>query len=159
PVAKHRETWAIRSKGFRRWLARLFYDSVGKPPSAQAMNDTLALLEAKAQFEGAEAPVFVRVGFHGGVIYLDLADDMWEAVEVAQTGWRVVGDPPVRFRRPRGLMTLPTPTRGGSVSDLRPFLNLGGDADWRLVVAWLLAALRPTGPYPGLVLHGEQGSG
>jgi len=30
--------------------------------------------------------------------------------------------------------------------------------DWHLLVAWLLAALRPCGPYPVLNLHGEQGS-
>src|SRR5262249_45420596 len=30
--------------------------------------------------------------------------------------------------------------------------------DWYLLVAWMLAALRPQGPYPLLCLHGEQGS-
>ena len=32
------------------------------------------------------------------------------------------------------------------------------DEGFRLVVAWLTAALRPVGPYPILSLHGEQGS-
>src|SRR5262249_30177683 len=32
------------------------------------------------------------------------------------------------------------------------------EGDWRLVVSWLLAALRPVGPYPVLVVYGEQGS-
>src|SRR5262249_33085117 len=32
------------------------------------------------------------------------------------------------------------------------------DAEWPLLVGWLLAALRPVGPYPVLLLHGEQGS-
>jgi hypothetical protein len=42
---------------------------------------------------------------------------------------------------------------------LRGFINLEpGGADLRLVVAWLLQALRPTGPYPVLILQGEQGS-
>jgi hypothetical protein len=40
----------------------------------------------------------------------------------------------------------------------RQFLNVANDDDWYLVVFWLLAALRPSGPYPVLVLHGEQGS-
>src|SRR5262249_8821736 len=36
--------------------------------------------------------------------------------------------------------------------------NIRNDDDWRLLVAWLVATLRPTGPYPVLVVHGEQGS-
>jgi hypothetical protein len=38
------------------------------------------------------------------------------------------------------------------------FLNVQGDADFVLVVAWLLASLRDCGSYPVLVLSGEQGS-
>jgi hypothetical protein len=53
---------------------------------------------------------------------------------------------------------LPAPVRGGSLDELRPFVNLAGDDDWRLLAAWLVAALRPRGPYPLLCLHGEQGS-
>ncbi len=40
---------------------------------------------------------------------------------------------------------------------LRKFLNVGDDY-WPLVLGWLVAALRPRGPYPVLCLHGEQGS-
>jgi hypothetical protein len=31
---------------------------------------------------------------------------------------------------------------------LRMFLNLGGDDNWILCLAWLMAAYRATGPYP-----------
>jgi hypothetical protein len=37
-------------------------------------------------------------------------------------------------------------------------VNVASDEDWRLLVSWLLAAFRPTGPYPVLVIYGEQGS-
>jgi hypothetical protein len=70
----------------------------------------------------------------------------------------VVAEPPVKFRRTRGMLPLPTPVSGGSLSDLRPFVNIGSEEDWRLLTSWLIAALRPTGPYPVLVVHGEQGS-
>ena len=54
---------------------------------------------------------------------------------------------------------LPVPTRGGSLEQLRELVNLSSDDDYRLLVGWLLAALRPPGqPYPVLILHGEQGS-
>jgi hypothetical protein len=47
---------------------------------------------------------------------------------------------------------------GGSVEALRSFLNVRSDADFVLVVAWALACLRNRGPYPVIVLSGEQGS-
>ena len=66
--------------------------------------------------------------------------------------------PPVRFRRPAGLLPLPIPQRGGSLGELRSFLNLPGEDELVLVVAWLLATLRHGGPYPLLAISGEQGS-
>ena len=82
----------------------------------------------------------------------------WRAVEIDATGWRVIDNPPVRFRRAAGMKPLPTPVSGGSIEMLRPFLNVQSDTDFVLVVAWALAVLRDRGPYPVLVLSGEQGS-
>ena len=56
------------------------------------------------------------------------------------------------------MLPLPVPIKGGSVDDLRPFVNVAGDADFILLVAWLLAAYRDCGPYPGLALKGDEGS-
>src|SRR5262249_15433129 len=50
------------------------------------------------------------------------------------------------------------PDQGGSIDALRHFINVAGRDDFVLVVAWLLAALRPHGPYPLLTISGEQGS-
>jgi hypothetical protein len=50
------------------------------------------------------------------------------------------------------------PEHGGSIETLLPFLNLSSRNDFVLVVAWLLATLRPGGPYPLLAISGEQGS-
>ena len=41
---------------------------------------------------------------------------------------------------------------------LQSFLNPSNQNDFVLVVAWLLAALRSSGPYPLLAISGEQGS-
>ena len=56
------------------------------------------------------------------------------------------------------MQPLPTPEKGGSIDTLRHFLNVQDAQDFVLVVAWALAALRDAGPYPVLVLSGEQGS-
>ena len=157
PVDGHAETWPLRSRGFTGWLRRAFYRAQGRPPNAQALTDALSFLEAQAQFEGDQHPVFLRVGEYDRRIYVDLVNDRWEAVEVSREGWRVVAEPPVRFRRARGMLGIPHPVGGGSLADLRQFVNVQID-DWPLIPAWLVAAVRPRGPYPALVLQGEQGS-
>jgi hypothetical protein len=154
----HRETWPIHSKRFRSWLRRRYYQATGEAPSAAALTAALNLFEARAQFEGLERMVHVRIAEHQGHIYLDLADAAWRAAEIGPQGWRVVAEPPVRFRRPCGLLPLPMPQRGGSLEQLTSLLNLPDRSDLVLVTTWLLAALRHCGPYPLLVIAGEQGS-
>ncbi|WP_288048256.1 hypothetical protein [Acidiphilium sp.] len=154
----HRETWPIRAKGFRRWLARRFFEATEGAPSSEALQSALNVIEAKAHFDGPERIVHVRVGGLDGRLYLDLGDEAWRAVEIDTTGWRVIDNPPVRFRRAAGMQPLPMPAPGGSVDRLRSFLNVQSDADFVLVVAWTLAVLRNRGPYPVIVLSGEQGS-
>ena len=56
------------------------------------------------------------------------------------------------------MLPLPVPQRGGSIETLNSFLNLASRDDFVLIVAWLLAALRSSGPYPLLAISGEQGS-
>ena len=157
-VSAHRETWPVRTKGFRRWLARRFFESTGGAPNSEALQSALNVIEAKAHFDGPEREVHIRVGGLDGKLYLDLGDEAWRAVEVGADGWRIVDNPPVRFRRAAGMQPLPTPTRGGSVETLRNYLNVQSNGDFILVVAWVLAVLRDHGPYPVLVLSGEQGS-
>jgi hypothetical protein len=154
----HRETWPIRSKGFRRWLARCFFEATQGAPSSEALQSALNVIEAKAHFDAPERVVYVRVGGLGDRLYLDLADEKWRAVEIDPTGWRVIDESPVRFRRAAGMLPLPIPVPGGSVKTLRSFLNVKTDADFVLTVTWILACLRDRGPYPVMVLSGEQGS-
>ncbi|MGE3064904.1 MAG: hypothetical protein AB7K67_04925 [Hyphomicrobiaceae bacterium] len=157
-INTHRETWPIRAKGFRRWLARRFFEATGGAPSSEALQSALNVIEAKAHFDAPERMVHVRVGGFDGCLYLDLGDETWRAVEIDAAGWRVIDNPPVRFRRAAGMQALPAPVAGGSVEGLRSFLNVRSDADFVLVVAWTLACLRNRGPYPVMVLSGEQGS-
>jgi hypothetical protein len=154
----HRETWPIRSKGFKRWLARRFFEKTQGAPSSEALQSALNVIEAKAHFDAPERVVHIRVAGLDDRLYLDLGDATWRAVEIDATSWRVIDNPPVRFRRAAGTQPLPVPVTGGSIEVLRSFLNVQSDNDFVLVVAWALAVLRNRGPYPVIVLSGEQGS-
>ena len=72
-INDHRETWPVRTKGFRRWLARQFFEQIGGAPGSEALQSALNVIEAKAHFDGPERPVFIRVGGLDGRLYLDLA--------------------------------------------------------------------------------------
>jgi hypothetical protein len=54
-VDGHRETWPIRSKRFRGWLRRRYYDATGGALNGQAISSELDLLEARAQFDAPRA--------------------------------------------------------------------------------------------------------
>jgi hypothetical protein len=157
-ISGHEEQWPVRSRGFNEWLARSFYTEYRSVPNSQAKQDALSVIEGKAIYEGDTHDSAVRLAEQDGVIYLDLSNEGWEVVEITSTGWTIIPYSPVKFMRKKGMQKLPRPEKGGSITDLRRFINIQTDSDWLLCVAWLLGAIRPNGPYPVLVLHGEQGS-
>src|SRR6476620_5800286 len=89
-IDQHRETWPIRSKQFRAWLRRRHYRQTGDALSAEAIKAVVDLLEARAQFDSPERAIHVRVAEYQDRIYLDLAEDAWQAVEIGSDGWRII---------------------------------------------------------------------
>jgi hypothetical protein len=158
PVNEHLDNWPLGSRQFRHWLLSRYYQETKTAPHQQALHEALHVIESRAHFEGLEQFVSVRLAEMEGKIYLDLCNEKWEGLEIDSKGWQVLSSVPVKFRRARGMLPLPVPVRGGSIEQLRPFVNVAAETDWILLLAWLLAALRPRGPHPILVLHGEQGS-
>jgi hypothetical protein len=164
-VNGHREVWKLRSRAFKGFVTRLVYEKYEKAPGREMLAAALNTLDAIALYgskddnrHGKESPVYLRVAPHDDAIYLDLCDDDWRAVRIDPAGWEVVASPPVFFYRAPGMRALPPPARGGSVDDLRGFVNVANGDDFRLLVAWLVSAFNPEMPYPVLALHGEQGS-
>ncbi len=158
-VGDHRECWPIRSRGFRRWLIGAYYAETAKAPNAEAVGNALNVLEARGLFDGPVEPVYVRVAPEGDDgLYLDLGDPAWRATRVTRDGWAIVTDPPVNFIRVAGALALPEPISGGTLDELREFVNVADDEAWALFNAFLRGSLRPRGPYVVLALSGEQGS-
>ena len=162
PVGGHHDFYELRSAAFRDWLVDAYFLEREEPPKTSAVSRVIAVLEAQARFQGTVRPVFVRVAREDTTVspayYLDLGDPSGVAVEIRDSGWNVVELPPgIEFCRPAGMMALPLPRTGGSVELLKQYVNLD-ERDFQLFVAWLTAAIRPDGPYPPLVIQGEQGS-
>lgn len=159
PVNSHFETCAVESKAFKNWLGKRYYEIHKKTPNTKSIEEALGMLEGEARYgcDTHKKQVFTRIAEYDKAIYLDLANDKWEAVKITADGWEVSSDCPVKFRRTKGMKSLPIPEKGGSFDELNEFLNIHDD-DLILVKAWLIACLKPKMPYPVLILNGEQGS-
>ena len=155
----HKEHLAIRSRPFADWLARRFYQTQREGIGSDVIKSAANVLVAEARYDGFEHPVFIRIAERNGAIYLDLANVEREAVKITAKSWRIIGDPPVRFVRPKGTRPLPCPASGGSMTDLFKFLNLNTADDRTVFIGWLVGSMRPRGPYPVLEVQGPQGSG
>ena len=155
-----RLTFRLPSSKARSWLEGLFYRTEHKAIAAMAIQEALGVLKSKAIFDGETYPAGVRILALEGLVYLDLGTPGLEVVEINKGGWIVRSslEIPVRFWRPAGLKALPLPTKGGSLLELRKFLNTD-ERGFVLVVAWLTAALSGRKPYPVLAFSGEQGTG
>lgn len=135
--------------------------------SETALAETLLALQAIAQ-SGLVLEPSVRTCRWQSEVWLDLGGPDWKLVQVQPGKWQVVAGADLPLIRPDGLRELPAPVRlhtaanrNATLTKLRGLLNIAPDrpGDFKLLVAWLVAALYPAGPYPVLALDGEQGSG
>jgi hypothetical protein len=154
------KTLMLGTKDTADWIEELSYRAFGMTPSRQTLKTVNRVLRAKALFEGPERSVHLRYAAHGGCIYIDLANKNWEQVEISESGRRIIPshESPVRFRREQGMAAMCYPAEQGSFEPLRGILNLDSEADFILMVSWLIGAMNPKGPFPIMVLVGEQGS-
>jgi hypothetical protein len=165
---EHRTVVPLRSAAFRDWLTSEFYKQQDTAPSPQAFRAALRTLEAQARYgEFSPQPVKQRLGFEGdpyfpSKIILDLANATGDILEITARGWQTRNNLKTAFRQSTSTLALPLPQSPAPspqpLASLQNLLNLPTDA-WNRVLAWITAALRPTGPYPILVLNGPAGSG
>lgn len=158
PVGKGKDVLELKEKKLRLYLGKLYFDRFQRPPNAQALKDTIEVLSAKALYGSEEKKVFTRTAMVGDTIFIDLCSQEKEVVQITPAGWDVITHSPVHFVAPDTMKPLPRPQRGGSIEQLRALTNVKNDDHWILMVAWMIMAFIPNGPFPILVIQGEQGS-
>jgi hypothetical protein len=156
----------LRSADFRDWLTANYYAEFETAPSSIALRSVLRTLEARAQSNEAPAQkVDHRVSFEGdrfapSKVFLDLANPAGEILEITPQGWAITDNLHQSFRHSPGMLPLPNPQllTPDPLQSLVQLFHLTGSARTRALL-WLTTALRPTGPYPILVLRGPAASG
>ncbi|OYR17417.1 hypothetical protein CEV33_3874 [Brucella grignonensis] len=109
-------------------------------------------------FDAPCVPVYVRVAGDKQQVAIDAGLPDRNIISIKSKGWNVAVETAYRFVRGAGFGQLSAPARGGKLEVLQMFLGLD-DQNYRLLAAFLINALKPTGPYFILLVEGEQGSG
>ena len=85
PVKGHFEVVSIceHGSGFRRWLVYMYKSQYGIAPNSDALSQVMTGVFAEAEYDGQVTRVYTRIAEHKGCIYLDLANDKWQCVEIS----------------------------------------------------------------------------
>lgn len=152
----------VRSKHFKRWLCKTYWDRYEQVPNNEAVNAALNIIEAEACYNGHEHKLHNRVAFHEGSIWVDIGD--WRAVRVSESGWEIISDPPILFKRYSHQKTQVEPLRVNSeesneiLETLFSLINIKDTNQKRLFIINLNCSFIPYIPHPIDVLYGVQGT-
>lgn len=148
---------AVHDRALTEWVQHTLVQKGRSALSEPQMKQVQNTLGGEARYQGPEHAVYLRVAPDDQTFWIDLGTTPDQYVHVTAQGWQLHPEAPVRFRRPTDMRALPVPVAGGRIASLRPFVNTTDHGFW-VIVAFMLAALRPRGPYPILELTGEMGS-
>lgn len=141
------------------WLRSTAYKAWGKPVASHPLTEAIGTMEAIGLFDKPALPIFARIAGDAGSVAVDLGTEDGRVVQITPFGWSVETATVHKFIRGAGFRSLPVPEIGGdSLRRFQTFLGLD-DQNYRLLLAFLISALRPDGPYFILLVEGEQGSG
>ncbi|MFE8696507.1 hypothetical protein ACFYKT_09180 [Cytobacillus sp. FJAT-53684] len=161
-IKGHREVLKVKSKKFKMWLTKQYYDATKKAPTSDAMNQALGVIEMKAAFEGDDHHLHLRVAEKNGAFYYDLANEDWSVVKVENGTCHVLHEPPILFTRNKNMKAQVLPDFTGDFRrNLKKILNhvrIKNEDDQILYLIYLVTCLIPSIPHAVLVFSGEKGA-
>ncbi|MCM3360935.1 hypothetical protein [Niallia sp. MER TA 168] len=154
----HQEVLKVKSKKFKMWLTKQYYDATKKAPTSDAMNQALGVMEMKAAFEGEEHRLQLRVAEKDSAFYYDLADDDWNVVKVEPQTCQVLNEPPILFTRNKNIKAQPLPDFDGDLKQLLRHVRIKNEDDQILYLTYVVTCFIPSIPHAVLVFSGEKGA-
>lgn len=154
------ETMPVESPRFLKHIAWRHYKKLGDVPSKAELKKLMRKLVWTGLFDGTQNASFIRYAKIGDALYVDLGDRAGHYVKITGDGWDLhrheINSP--WFPRKPNMLEQVKPEKGGSIADLKPFLNIRSEVQFILIVGFILGAMNPNGPFPMLTVHGPQGA-
>lgn len=158
PVKNHFENALCKSKSVKYWLSYNYWSTFKKIPDSDALNNALNVLQGRALFEGKEYPLANRVASLNNEIWFDMANESWDAIRINSTGWELVLQPPILFRRHSHQCPQVAPVSGGDPRLLFKHINNVKKEDQLLLLCVIISCFVPNIAHPVLYLYGPHGA-
>ena len=158
-VGEHYEIQPVRSKEFRGLLYELGKSlNKRKIPKTEVISNTRNYLEVLA-YKTGEINLNNRVARNGNEFWIDLSNTEWSAVKINKSGWEIVDNPPILFKRQQHQKSQVNPSiEHIDLWKLFDYINIPNDKELLLLV-WIIASFIPDIPHPLIVIYGPPGSG
>jgi len=147
----------IKNSQFKHAVRRLVNNEFKQNVNSSTLKEVVAQCEAMAQ-HGELVEINIRYAVKKDAIYVDLMHPKGSVVKVTKDGWKIVKSPKVYFYNHVGMKSLPRPINGKGGSKLRNLFQNIEIGELKLILAWMAFVIHSRGPFPILVLQGEQGS-
>jgi hypothetical protein len=158
PVESHRETWPIKSRMFKNWLANKYWVTYSKAANSNSISSALGAIEGKACFNGQLNTLYNRVAWRDNELWFDLSDSKWRAVKITTDGWQIIDNPPILFRRLKHQQAQVDPAPQGDVKKFLEFVNISDKGQQLLLLVFLVSCFIPDFPHALAYFFGQQGA-
>jgi hypothetical protein len=161
PIKGHKEILRVESGSFRRYLAKLYYDSESKIISSESVKNAIQTLQAIAERDGTTYPLSLRVAWHDGDIYYDMTNDKWQCVRISKDAWEIEDETPIPMFSRYNQTDQAEPERNDEGDIFDRFLqltNLKEEEDRILLSVYIVTLFIPDIQHIVLQIHGEKGS-
>ena len=144
---------------FYAWLDQETRTKTGNIQSNMSLQALFRAICAECLLHGDTLDPKLRINGDMHDIWIDMCSAGGNVIHVTRDGWTIENCAPCKFLRGRGGLPLPVPDGGDDLFELlSPFIHTRTSDDLLLIVSWLIGTLNPKGPYPVLIVTGEQGS-
>lgn len=156
----HYEVHNLNSEGFRDYAELIFYRTTGGVIGESAMKDIIDGLRPVARHDSEQKEVCLRYAKVGDTVYINMANDTWQVIEVDKTGWRIKegNEVPVLFTRDKYMRALPEPERGHDIGKLWEAIPIKDSEDRNRLMVWMITAMLPDTDYLMLEITGIAGA-
>jgi len=157
-ILGHQEIWPCDGSSIKNLLAYMSWNKNKKPLGSESTKSIIAVMEGKARFEGKEIKLHNRVAWHDGSLWYDLTNKQWQAIKICESGWEIIGKPPIIFNRYSHQQSQITPNQNGNIDLFLRYINITNPEHRLLFLVFLVSCFIPDFPHVMLVIFGAQGS-